>query len=125
MQCLTPKLFRCIFKITLKYINILPIDVAQDNTGCHGHLVKGSVDDAYDVATSGSLEGSEERLIEAVLGIKLDHLFVISRVGNLEQLNPCIERPSVIFYENLHAIDAYVEFEYVMVSTLDCYSRGR
>ena len=64
-----------------------------DNAGSHGELDRGRVDDAYDVARSGSLEDSKELAVAAVLGVKLDHLLVV--VGSLKKLNPGIERPAI------------------------------
>jgi hypothetical protein len=69
------------------------VDGVRDNTGSHGELDWGSVDDTYDVARSGSLEDSEELAVAAILGIKLDHLLVVVR--SLKKLDPGVERPAV------------------------------
>jgi len=69
------------------------VDGVGDNTGSHGELDWGSVDDADDIARSRGLEDSEELAVAAVLGVKLDHLLVV--VGSLKELNSGVEGSAV------------------------------
>jgi len=99
------------------------VDGVGDNTGSHGELHRGGVDDAYDVARSGSLEDSEELAVTAVIGVKLDHLLVV--VGSLKKLNPGVERPAISREENLDTVNAWVEWECAEGSALDNCGGGQ
>merc|ERR1719201_949463 len=93
------------------------VDGVGYNTSPHGELDWGSVDDAYDVARSRSLEDSEELAIATVLGVKLDHLLVV--VGSLKKLNPSVERAAICGEQHLNTVNAWVEWECAKSSALD------
>jgi hypothetical protein len=93
------------------------VDGVGDNTGSHGELHWGGVDDTYDVARSRSLKDSEELTVAAILGVKLDYLLVVVR--SLKKLNPGVERAAISREENLDTVNAWVEWECAEGSALN------
>ena len=53
------------------------MDHVGDNGSGHRELDGGGVHDSHDVARSGRLKKTEERAVEAILGIDLDYLLVV------------------------------------------------
>ena len=100
----------------------LVVDGVRNNRGGHRELDRGGVDDADDIARSGSLEEAEEWPVPAVLGVELDDLLIV--VGALQEFDASIERTAVGPEEDLDAVDRWVKRVRAEGPTLDGHGGG-
>ena len=78
------------------------INGVWDYRGRHGELHGGGVDDANHVAGPGRVDDAEERALEAVFGVELNHLLVV--VGALKELDSGVEGTAVGLEEHLDGL---------------------